>query len=67
MKGHNAVYLLALELLNADAVEFIVGQSINPAYQNPLLPKNISIRRYLVEKIVEQLMNFNKDVTVDYY
>ena len=65
--GHNGVYLLALELLNADAIEFIVGQSINPAYQNPLLPKNISIRRYLVEKIVEQLVNFNKDVTVDYY
>ncbi len=65
--GHNGVYLLALELLHADAIEFIVGQSINPAYQNPLLPKDISIRRYLVEKIVEQLVSFNKDVTVDYY
>jgi hypothetical protein len=65
--GHNGVYLLALELLNADAIEFIVGQAINPAYQNPLLPKNISIRRHLVEKICAQLESFNKDVTVDYY
>lgn len=65
--GHNGVYLLALELLSADAIDFIVGQSINPAYQNPLLPQNISIRRYLVEKIVEELSNLNKDVTVNYY
>lgn len=65
--GHNGVYLLARELLEADSIEFLVGQSINPVYQNPLLPKNISIRRYLVDQIVELLNRYNKDVQVDYY
>ena len=65
--GHNGVYLLARELLEADSIEFLVGQSINPVYQNPLLPKNISIRRYLVDQIVALLNRYNKDVQVYYY
>ncbi len=65
--GHNAVYLLASELLQADAIEFIVGQSINPAYQNPLLPKDISIRKYLVERLAETLEKYHKDVQIEYY
>ncbi len=65
--GHNGVYLLARELLAADSITFLVGQSINPVYQNPLLPKNVSIRRYLISRIAELLTKYHKDVQIDYY
>ncbi|MFN7037220.1 MAG: serine/threonine protein phosphatase, partial [Bellilinea sp.] len=57
---------LTREMLNADAIIFLVGQSINPVYQNPLLPRNISIRRYLIERIAEVLQSYNKDVEIEY-
>jgi hypothetical protein len=65
--AHSGVYLLARELLLADAITFFVGQAINPAYYNPLLPKNTSIRRYLVERLTELLTGFHKDVTIEYF
>ncbi|TVP64771.1 MAG: serine/threonine protein phosphatase [Leptolyngbya sp. LCM1.Bin17] len=63
---NNGAYLLAREILQADAIHFLVGQSINEFYQNPLLPKNISIRRSLIEELVAVLRHFQKEVTVDY-
>lgn len=62
----NGAYLLTREMLNADSITFLVGQSINPVYQNPLLPRNISIRRYLIERIAEALQAYNKDVQIEY-
>ena len=62
----NGAYLLTREMLNADSITFLVGQSINPVYQNPLLPRNISIRRYLIERIAEVLRTYNKDVQIEY-
>lgn len=64
---HNGAVLLAHALLEADEIEFVVGQKINPAYQNPLLPMSVSIRKNLVEKIVERLLRLNKHVTVEYH
>jgi len=63
---HNGAYLLAREMLIADAIDFLVGQSINSFYQNPLLPRNISIRRYLIDRIAEVLTRFHKDVRIEY-
>lgn len=63
---NNGAYLLAREILQADSIHFLVGQSINEFYQNPLLPSNISIRRSLVEELVSVLRRFQKEVTVDY-
>jgi hypothetical protein len=63
---HNGAYLLAKEILKADSVHFLVGQSINEFYQNPLLPKNISIRRSLIEELVRFLRGRQKEVTIDY-
>jgi hypothetical protein len=63
---NNGAYLLAREILQADSIHFLVGQSINEFYQNPLLPKNISIRRSLVEELVNVLRRYQKEVTVEY-
>lgn len=62
----NGAVLLAREILNADSILFLVGQQINEFYQNPLLPKNISIRRNLVEELVNFLREKQKVVVVEY-
>lgn len=63
----NGACLLARSLLSADEIVFLVGQKINPYYQNPLLPINFSIRRNLVEKIVAQLRLLNKHISVEFF
>lgn len=64
--GYDGAYLLTKELLLADSVHFLVGQKVNPFYQNPLLPRNISIRRTLVDEIGKELSALHKDVQVEY-
>jgi hypothetical protein len=64
--GKNGAILLAQEILGADSIVFLVGQQINEFYQNPLLPKNISIRRNLVEELVQLLRDKQKEVTLEY-
>lgn len=63
---NNGAYLLTQEILQADSILFLVGQSINEFYQNPLLPKNISIRRSLIEDLVQFLRSRQKEVLVEY-
>jgi hypothetical protein len=62
----NGAVLLATELLRADSIHFMLGQAINPHYQNPLLPRSISIRRNLVEQVAEFLRSLNRDVAIEY-
>ncbi|HEY9616218.1 MAG TPA: PP2C family protein-serine/threonine phosphatase [Microcoleaceae cyanobacterium] len=63
---NNGAYLLAKEILQADTIIFMVGQSINEFYQNPLLPKNISIRRNLIEELVQFLKSKQREVRIEY-
>ena len=62
----NAAVMLARELLMADSIYFLVGQKINEFYQNPLLPRNLSIRKHLVEEIARFLIGHKKDVKVEF-
>jgi hypothetical protein len=63
---NNGAYLLAREILQADSIVFLVGQQINEFYQNPLLPKNISIRRNLIEDLVYFLRQHQKEAAIEY-
>jgi len=62
----NGAALLARELLQADSIHFVVGQQVNPYYQNPLLPRNISIRRNLVEQIAALLQSYQRAVEIEW-
>ncbi|RME75598.1 MAG: serine/threonine protein phosphatase [Chloroflexi bacterium] len=62
----NGAVLLAKELLQADSVQFLVGQRINEFYQNPLLPRNISIRKSLVRELADFLRSLKKEVRIEY-
>lgn len=62
----NAAVLLAREILTADVIHFIVGQSINEFYQNPEFSKHISIRKNLIRELVSLLNQRGREVTVEY-
>jgi len=62
----NGAVLLAKELLSADSIDFLVGQKINEFYQNPLLPRNLSLRKNLVEEIAQFLREQKKEVKIEY-
>jgi hypothetical protein len=62
----NGAVLLALELLVADEIRFLVGRQINPFYQNPLLPSSVSIRVNLIDKLANLLRSFQKEVIIEY-
>ena len=64
--SRDGAVLLARELLNADAIHFLAGQQVNPYYQNPLLPRHISIRRNLVEQIGSLLRDHQRDVSIEW-
>lgn len=62
----NGARMLAEEILRADFIHFLVGQRINEVYQNPLLPRGISIRRILVEELAQVIRRMNKEVAIEY-
>ena len=62
----NGAALLARELLGADEIFFLAGEQVNPYYQNPLLPRNISIRHNLIEQLVETLTAYHKNVKIEW-
>ncbi|MCA0447109.1 MAG: serine/threonine-protein phosphatase [Bacteroidetes bacterium] len=65
--GSDGASLLAQELMAADRIRFLVGLQINHYYQNPILPKTMSIRKNLIRELMELLQSFQKQVFVDYY
>lgn len=63
----DGAHLLAQELLTSDEITILVGQKVNPFYQNPLLPQSVSIRKNLVEKIAALLEKYHKEVVLEYH
>ena len=59
-----AAALLRL-LLDVDQVHFLVGEAVNPAHQNPDLPRQLDIRLAEVREIAGELRKRGKDVTVE--
>jgi len=62
----NGAVLLARELLAADSVFFLAGETVNPEYQSPLLPQGVSIRRTILERIVSLLGGYHKAVEIEW-
>jgi len=69
-RGHDepidGAHLLANELLDADEIHLIVGQQINQYYQNPTLPREVSLRKGMIERFVQTLDRLHKRVRLEY-
>jgi serine/threonine protein phosphatase PrpC len=57
--------LLLRMLLEVDHIHFIVGQTVNPAHQNPNLPNQLRIRITVVREIIDELRNRGKEVSIE--
>jgi len=64
LQTDGAAALLRL-LLSADHVHFIVGLAVNPAHQNPNLPRQLGMKLTIVREIAEELTRRGTEVTVE--
>jgi len=60
--GASAVVRLCLDV---DHIHFIVGMSVNPAHQNPDLPRQLGMKLAVVREIADQLRKRGKEVTIE--
>ena len=51
--------------LGVDHIHFIVGMSVNPAHQNPGLPRQLGMKLSVVREISEELKKRGKDITIE--
>jgi hypothetical protein len=60
--GASALIRLCLDV---DHIHFIVGLSVNPAHQNPELPRQLGMKLAIVREIADELRNRGKEVTIE--
>lgn len=64
---HNAASILANYLINeSTTIDIIMGNSINPAHQNPDFPEDLSTKWKVTQKLIDLLHYFNKDINIFY-
>ncbi len=51
--------------LDVDHIHFMVGLSVNPAHQNPDLPRQLGMKLAVVREIAEELRKRGKEVTIE--
>ena len=63
--GTDGASALVRLCLNVDHIHFIVGLSVNPAHQNPELPRQLGMKLAIVREIAEELRKRSKKVTIE--
>lgn len=59
--------LLAKILLSSDDVYLLVGKAVNPAHQNPNLPRHIGIKARIIEQLAQLLTDRGKKVAIEWH
>jgi hypothetical protein len=58
---------LVVVLREADEVKILVGRAMNPAHQNPNLPRNLGLKTQVVQALSEELRRKGKEVRIEYF
>jgi hypothetical protein len=58
---------LALLLREADEVKVLLGKAMNPAHQNPNLPKALGLKTQVVQALGGELGRRGKEVTIEHF
>ncbi len=58
---------LAVMLGEADEIRMLVGRAINPAHQNPNLPRHLGIKAQVIQALAEELRRRGKQVDMEYF
>lgn len=62
--GASRLYKILLD--ESTHLQFWIGNSINPAHQNPDFPQELSIKVNIIKEIVEELKKYNKQISLKY-
>jgi hypothetical protein len=54
-------------LLGSDEVTFLVGQALNPAHQNPNLPRELGLKSHIANEIKLNLEKLGKIVRIEFF
>ncbi len=58
---------LVLLLREADEVKVLLGQALNPAHQNPNLPRQLGLKAQAIQALAHELQQRGKEVEIEYY
>jgi hypothetical protein len=58
---------LAMLLREADEVRILMGRAMNPAHQNPNLPRTLGLKAQVVESLAEELRRETREVEIEYF
>jgi len=58
---------LVMLLREADEIKVLVGRAMNPAHQNPNLPRDLSLKTQVVHALGEELRRRGKEVEIEYF
>ncbi len=58
---------LVVLLREADTIKVLLGRAMNPAHQNPSLPKTLGLKTQVVQALAEELRRREKDVQIEYF
>ncbi len=58
---------LVVLLREADEVRALVGRALNPAHQNPNLPKNLGLKTQIIQALGEELRRRGKEVDIKFF
>jgi hypothetical protein len=58
---------LTRTLLGSDEVTFLVGRALNPAHQNPNLPRDLGLKSHLANEIKLNLEKLGKIVCIEFF
>jgi len=58
---------LVVLLSEADQVKILLGRAMNPAHQNPNLPRNLGLKTQVVQTLGEELRRKGKEVQIEFF
>ena len=58
---------LVVLLRDADEVRILLGRTMNPAHQNPNLPRTLGLKTQVVQTLVQELERRGKQVQIEYF
>jgi len=58
---------LVVLLREADRIKILLGRAINPAHQNPNLPKDLGLKKQVVQALSEELQRRGKKIETEYF
>jgi len=58
---------LVVLLREADKIRILLGRAINPAHQNPNLPRDLGLKKQVVQALSEELRRRGKKIEIEYF